>query len=423
MTVNNQMMKLAERLFPVCRSLTGDGVRKTLHILQEIVPGLVIHEVPSNTPVFDWTIPKEWNIRDAFIEDLDGNRIVSFLENNLHVVGYSLPVDKILSRDELLAMVYTQPDQPDAIPYVTSYYHACSGFCMSEQQKRMLTKDFYHVYIDSELKAGSLTYGEILIPGATREEIFLSTYICHPSMANNEISGPCVSVYLARWLSEQPQLRYSYRFAFVPETIGAIAYINRNMTEMKQNMIAGFNLSCVGDDRTYSYISSRYGDNLADKALKTILSFHYPEYKRYSFLERGSDERQYCAPGVDLPVCGFCRSKYGEYPEYHTSHDDLSLISPEGLGGAFDVIRKCILALEGNRYYKTNCLCEPQLGKRGLYPAISRKGSTAGIKAMADFIAYADGTNDLFDISNIIHTPPEKLLEIITTLTRAGLLE
>lgn len=415
-----QMYSLAEKLYPICRSITGNGVRKTLSILKEVYP-LKIYEVPSGTQVFDWTIPKEWNIKDAYIETSSGERIVDFKKHNLHVLGYSTPVDKTVSLGELLQIVYTQPDQPDAIPYVTSYYKERHGFCMSENQKKSLKEDNYHIVIDSEIKDGSLSYGEIIIPGESEKEVFLSTYICHPSMANNELSGPCVAIHLAKWLSELPKRRYTYRIIFIPETIGSITYLSRNIDVLKKNVIAGFNLSCVGDNRTYSYIESRYGNTLADKVAKNILQYHYPDYVTYSFLKRGSDERQYNAPGVDLPVCAICRSKYGEYPQYHTSADDLSFISPEGLNGAFEVYQKCILALENNYYYEVACLCEPQLGKRGLYPTISQKGSYDEVSAMMACIAYADGTNDLIDISNIIKTPVDVLIPIAQKMVKANL--
>ena len=418
----SQMYSLAKKLYPICRSITGNGVRETLSILNTIYP-IKIYEIPSGTQVFDWTVPKEWNIKDAYIETSSGERIVDFKKHNLHVVGYSTPVDKTVSLEELLQIVYTQPEQPNVIPYVTSYYKERYGFCMSENQRQSLKEDHYHIVIDSELKDGSLTYGEIIIPGESEKEIFLSTYTCHPSMANNELSGPCVAIHLAKWLSELPKRRYTYRIIFIPETIGSITYLSRNIDVLKKNVIAGFNLSCLGDNRTYSYIESRYGNTLADKVAKNILHFHYPNYITYSFLERGSDERQYNAPGVDLPVCVICRSKYGEYPEYHTSADDLTLISPEGLNGAFEVYQKCILALEEDYYYKVSCLCEPQLGKRGLYPTISQKGSYDEVEAMMALIAYADGTNDLIDISNIIKTPVDVLIPIAKKMVREKLFE
>lgn len=421
--VKEEMYELCERLFPICRSITGDGVRKTLQMLVEVYGNEInIHEVPTGTKVFDWTVPKEWNIKEAYIENSKGQRVIDFKNNNLHVVGYSLPVDKFVDLQELKSVVYTQPDQPDAIPYVTSYYKECYGFCMSQNQLDKLPEDTYHIVIDSELKEGSLTYGEIIIPGDTEEEVFLSTYICHPSMANNELSGPVVATFLAKWLNLLVKRRYTYRIIFIPETIGAITYLSKNLQYLKEHVIAGFNLSCVGDNRTFSYVESRYGDTLADKAAKNVLSFYYPDYKTYSFLKRGSDERQYNAPGVDLPVCAICRSKYGEYPEYHTSKDNLQLISPEGLLGAYEVYQQCILSLENNYSYKINVLCEPQLGKRGLYPTTSQKGTYDAVKVMIDFIAYADGSNDLIDISNIIGVPVNELLTVIEKLEKVDLL-
>ena len=257
MSVEREMYDLCTKMFPICRSITGNGVRETLKILREVVPEITVHEVPSGTKVFDWTVPKEWNIRDAWIKDSSGNKILDFKETNLHVLGYSLPLDKTVTLEELKSMIYTQPDQPDAIPYVTSYYKERSGFCMTEIQKNSLKEDNYHVFIDSELN-GNLTYGEFILKnggGQTDEEILISTYICHPSMANNELSGPAVSVYLAKWLIGLPERRYNYRFVYIPETIGSITYLSQDnhLAEMKKNVIAGWNVSCVGDDRTYSW--------------------------------------------------------------------------------------------------------------------------------------------------------------------------
>ena len=421
--IGQKMYDLCAELFPICRSITGNGVRETLNILKREFPGMKIYEVPSGTEVFDWTVPKEWNIRDAWIKDSTGRKIIDFKENNLHVLGYSLPIDQKVSLSELKQMVYVQKEQPDVIPYVTSYYKERSGFCMTANMLAALSEDEYHVFIDSELTDGSLTYGEIMIPGETEEEIFFSTYICHPSMANNELSGPSVTIQLAKYIEKIPKRHYSYRIIFIPETIGSITYLSRHLECMKERVVAGFNLSCVGDNRTYSYIQSRYGDTLADKVAQNVLGYHYPQYITYSFLDRGSDERQYNAPGVDLPVCAICRSKYGEYPEYHTSKDDMSLISPKGLEGAYEVYRQCIEALEWNAYYQVQCLCEPQLGKRGLYPTISQKGSYDSIMAMRDLIAYADGRNDLIDISKIIHVPVQELIPIVEKLLEHNILK
>lgn len=417
-----EMYELAKKLFPICRSITGEGVRQTLKILQDEIPEMNIIEVPTGTKVFDWTIPKEWVIREAYIENSKGEKIIDFKVNNLYVMGYSIAVDRYVSLEELKKYIYVEENDKEAIPYVTSYYKERYGFCMSMEQRDSLNEDIYHMYIDSELKNGSLTYGEVILSGKTEKEIFLSTYVCHPSMANNELSGPCVVTELCKMLRNMNNREYTYRIVFIPETIGAITYISKNMNNMKKNIIAGFNVSCVGDDRTYSYVESRYANTLADKVAVNVLKFHYPQFRKYTFLDRGSDERQYNAPGVDLPVCAICRSKYGEYAEYHTSKDDLNLISKEGLNGAFEVYKQCILALENNAYYRINVLCEPQLGKRNLYPTISKKGGYDKIRAMTNFIAYADGTNDLIDISNIIGVPVKELIPIVKVLRECGLL-
>ena len=422
MNIGQHMYNIAARLFPICRSLTGNGFRESLRILTDGEKDFQTYEIPTGTQVFDWTVPKEWNIRGGYIETLDGKRIIDFADTNLHIMGYSTPIDAVLSRDELLEHVYTQPDQPDWIPYVTSYYKERWGFCMSEKQKQALTEAQYHVVIDSDLKEGGLTLGDIVIKGETDEEIMFTTYLCHPSMANNELSGPVVWRTLIDYVLAMPKRRYTYRFVINPETIGSIAYLSKNLDALKKNLIAGFVLSCVGDNRTYSYVESKYANTLADRVVRNVLSFHYPEYKTYSFLKRGSDERQYCSAGVDLPVCGICRSKYAEYPEYHTSADDMSLISTEGLQGAYEVCTKVINALEYNAHYQMTCMGEPQLGKRGLYPTTSQKGLVDEVLALIDFIAYADGQGDLIDISNTIHVPIDILIPIVDKLTEHQLL-
>lgn len=423
MNEGQKMYQMVERLFPICRSITGDGVRKTLEILKEEIPQLEVKTVPSGTQVFDWVVPREWRVRAAYIENEAGEKIIDMADHNLHVMGYSAPIDKYVDLEELKKYIFVQENQPDAIPYVTAYYKECSGFCMSKNQRDSLPEGKYHMYIDSELFDGELTYGEIILSGKSEKEVLLSTYICHPSMANNELSGPAVTMALVQWLSSLEERKFTYRIVIIPETIGSITYLSKNLSVMKEKTIAGFVLSCVGDNRTYSYIPSRKGDTLADRAAKNVLQFHYPEYKKYTFLDRGSDERQYNAPGVELPVCVVCRSKYGEYPEYHTSLDDLSLVSEEGLEGAFEVYKQIITAIEYNAFYKIKCFCEPQLGKRGLYPNISKKGSYYNVKSMVDFIAYADGRNDLIQISDIIGVPVSELILVLKKLWDAELLE
>jgi len=294
-----QMYAFAERLFPIGRSLTGEGVRQSLGMIKELVPELEIREIPSGTQVFDWTIPQEWEIRHAYIEDEAGNRIVDYEVNNLHVIGYSTPVDRYVDLEELLNYIRVEDEQPDVIPYVTSYYSPRYGFCMSKRQRDALKPGTYHMVIDSRLFDGVLNYAELLLPGKTEKEVLLSTYICHPSMANNELSGPVLVTWLANWLKTIDR-NLTYRIVIVPETIGSIAYLSRNLDAMRKNTIAGFVLTCVGDDRTYSYLESRNGNTLSDRVLTNVLKDVYPEYKTYSYLDRGSDERQYNAPGVDL---------------------------------------------------------------------------------------------------------------------------
>jgi aminopeptidase-like protein len=282
----------------------------------------------------------------------------------------------------------------------------------------------YHVVIDSALTEGSLTYGEAYFKGESEKEILISTYLCHPSMANNECSGPAVATVLADYVKNMKHRKYSYRFLFIPETIGSITYLSQNYERLhlKENVIAGFVLSCVGDERTYSMVESRKANTLVDKVLKNVLHYIYPEYKKYSYLERGSDERQYNAPGIDLPVCAVCRSKYGEYPEYHTSKDDLSLVTPEGLMGSYELMTQVFEALEHNAFYRITCKCEPQLGRRGLYPTVSKKNSYDGVQSMTDFLAYADGEVDLIDISNIIGVSVHDLVPMAEKLLENGLI-
>ena len=416
------MYELAGRLFPICRSITGNGFRQSLEMIREILPEIQVFEIPSGTAVYDWTVPKEWNIRGGWIKNLQGDTIIDFNDCNLHVMGYSVPVHQTISREELLDHIYTQPEQPEWIPYVTSYYKERWGFCMSERQKQALTDAEYEVCIDSTLEDGSLTYGELVLPGETDDEIFFSTYLCHPSMANNELSGPCVQTEIIKYLKSLSHRKYTYRFVFIPETIGSITYLSRNLEVLQQHVKAGFVVSCVGDNRTYSMVSTKYEDTLADRVLNNVLKFHYPDYIRYSFIKRASDERQYGSAGVDLPVCAFCRSKYHEYPEYHTSADNMDLISPEGLSGAYEVLVKVINALENNYFYQMQCKCEPQLGKRGLYPTVSQKGTKGDARYMQDFIAYADGRNDLIGISNILDIPVDKLIPIKDQLMEHHLL-
>jgi aminopeptidase-like protein len=423
MDSGKQMHDLCRELFPICRSITGNGLRESLMILKRYVPDLKIFEVPTGTKCFDWEVPKEWNINDAYIVTPDGDKICDFKKSNLHVVGYSVPIDRLISFDELQEHLHSLPDQPNAIPYVTSYYEEQWGFCISQNQRDMLIPGNYRVVIDSKLENGSLTYGELIIPGESSQEIFLSTYLCHPSMANNELSGPVVTVFIARWINSLKKRRHTYRIIFIPETIGSITYLSRNLESMKKNIVAGFNVTCIGDERAYSYLPSRNQKTLSDKAALHTLKHLHSDFITYSFLVRGSDERQYCAPGIDLPICSIMRSKYGCYPEYHTSLDDLDFVTPKGLFGGYQVLKRSIECLELNETLKATILCEPNLGKRGLYPKLSTKNNPSNARVIINFLTYADGVLSNIEIADIINVPLWDLDKIIAKLKKEGLLE
>lgn len=422
-SLGEDMHELCRELFPICRSITGDGFRQSLAILQKHVPDMRAVEVPTGTKCFDWEVPKEWNIKDAYIITPNGNKICDFKKSNLHVVGYSTPINQVITLDELQEHLYSLPEQPDAIPYITSYYKERWGFCITQKEREQLTPGEYQVFIDSELKNGALTYGELIIPGDSEKEIFISSYLCHPSMANNELSGPVVSTFLAKWITKIEKRKYTYRIIIIPETIGSITYLSRNYQSLKRNVVAGFNVTCIGDDRAYSYLPSRQANTLSDKAALHVLKYMQPEFVSYSFLDRGSDERQYCSPGIDLPVCSIMRTKYGRYPEYHTSLDDLSLVTPTGLFGGYEVLVKAIECLEMDELLSSTVLCEPQLGKRGLYPTISTKSSGSQVRDMMNFLAYCDGSSSSLEIAEKINTPLWELKETIEKLKDEGLLK
>ncbi|MEO0766203.1 MAG: DUF4910 domain-containing protein [Pseudomonadota bacterium] len=422
--VGNWCHAFARRLWPISRSLTGPGTRETLQLLAQELPGLEIHSVPSGAAAFDWTVPDEWTVREAYIADENGDRVVDFKTSNLHLLGYSEPVDRSLSLEELDKHLYSLPEQPDAIPYVTSYYRRRWGFCMSQTQRDALRPGQYHVRIDADLAPGVMNYADLILPGQTDQEIFLSTYVCHPSMANNELSGPVVTAALAKWIMAMPDRRYTYRIVFIPETIGSILYLSKNLDAMKSRTFAGFNVTCIGDDRCYSYLPSRNGHTVSDRIAKHVLSHTAPDYKAYTWLDRGSDERQYCSPGVDLPVATIMRSKYAEYPEYHTSLDDLdSVVTPSGLAGGFTALQNALRILEQNFVPRVTTFGEPQLGKRGLYPDISSKGSADNVRVMMNMISYCDGQHSLLEIAEVLNVPFWTLQSLIAPLMDEGLVE
>ena len=415
------MHELASRLWPLNRSLTGNGVRQTLAILGEYLPGLDVHEVASGTQVFDWVIPHEWNLQDAYLIGPDGQRVIDLVNSNVHVVSYSEPVDISLDLSELQAHLHSDPELPNAIPYVTSYYNRTWGFCLTQDQRDALAPGTYRAVIDATLEPGSLTYGEWLLPGESTDEVFISTYICHPSLANNELSGPVVSVALARWLMSLPNRRFTYRFVFIPESIGSITYLSRNLKQLQERVIAGFNLTCIGDEGDYSYMESRLGGLAIDRiAKRVVLATDQP--KIYSYVDRGSDERNYCAPGVDLPLVSLMRTKYGAYEEYHTSLDDLEFVTPAGLQGGFELVRDCIAELENSTYYQTTVLGEPQLGKRGLYHTMHARTVADEVLLRTHILAYADGAHSLTDMAEIFDRPLEQIEILTSELFEHGLL-
>ncbi|MBF7068299.1 DUF4910 domain-containing protein [Campylobacter volucris] len=418
------MYELAKKLFPICRSITGAGFRASLKILDDAMGGgiLKIHSIKSGTKVYDWIVPQEWQINDAYIITPDGEKICDFKKNNLHVLNYSEGINDEISLGELQEHLYSIEDYPDAIPYITSYYKKRWGFCIEHEKREKLKNGKYKVFIDAKHFDGVLNYADFIIPSTqnNKEEILISTYLCHPSMANNELSGPIVATFLAKWLLKQKERKYNYRFVIIPETIGSIVYINKNLNHLQKYVKAGFVLSCIGDDNAYSLIHSPNENTLADKvALYTLKNKE--NFKRFSFIDRGSDERQYCSPLVNLPVVGICRSKYLTYKEYHTSKDDLNFISEKGLQGGLKAMQEIIMNLEINEIYKNTTFCEPNLGKRGLYHTINTN-STNDIPLSCNFLAYCDGKNDVLDIADKLNLQAYEIKELIEKLKENGLI-
>ena len=419
------LLKFCKDLYTVPRSLTGKGVVKTLEYIQEIIP-LEIKQVKSGTKVFDWTVPPEWNIRDGYVIELStGKKVVDFKSHNLHVIGYSEPIDDEVSFEKLEKNLYYLKDQPNAIPYLTSYYSKRWGFCLSFNDFQKLDRNSkFRVFIDSEYKEdGDLTYGELIIKGKVEEEIFFSSYVCHPQMVNNELSGPSVLTGIAESLLKKDNY-YSYRFVLIPETIGSIVYLSENLDVLKKNVKGGYNISCVGDERNWGLITSRYGNNISDKIAEHTLKKYYPDFIKYSWLNRGSDEKQYCSPGVDLPISSITRTKFREYPEYHTSLDNFDVVTEKGLNDSLLLYLKCIDIFEKNRFYpQVKVFCEPQLGKRGLYPNFSTKESKNIFRNMMNFISYCDGSNSILEISEICGIDFEESFGYYAKMKENGLIK
>jgi aminopeptidase-like protein len=419
------LMDLFDRLFPINRSITGDGVRQSLSILDEIVP-IVQREYPTGTVCFDWTVPKEWNVRAAYVKDRQGTTLIDFADNNLHLMGYSVPFRGYVSREELMQHLHTHPGLPNAIPYMMSYYKENWGFCVEHNRLLEFTDEWYEVVIDSDLKEGHMTLGEGYIQGASEREILLSTYICHPSMAINELSGPLVQTMVYRYLLQKNDLKYSYRFLYLPETIGSLLYLSQHGDQLKQRVAAGYVVTCAGHGEAFTYKKSKRSDTLADKAAIHVLKQSGKPYKVVDWNPFGSDERQYCSQGFKLPMGSLMRTMYGEYPEYHTSLDNRSLISEEVLQETVQMYIDLIETLEANETYEcTHIHGEPKLDKRGLYPytgGTRTKAEQRRISAITNLIAFSDGFNDLIDIAEKLNVMGKDLREPAVLLEQHGLL-
>jgi len=413
---------LVERLYPFCRSITGNGVRRSLRLLRETIP-LALREVMSGTPVFDWTFPDEWNVRDACIMTEAGERLVDFRKSNLHLLNYSTPINRKMSLAELRPHLFTIADAPDWVPYRTSYYRKDWGFCLTQRQLDKFEDGDYYVYIDSTLHPGHLTYGEFRIQGETDDEVLISCHSCHPSLCNDNLSGMAVATRLAALLHGL-SMRYSYRFLWVPGTIGSITWLALNeaiLPRIKHGLV----LSCVGDPGKFTYKRSRRGNAEIDRAVEQVLTHSEREFQALDFAPDGYDERQYCSPGINLPVGCFMRTPNGCYPEYHTSADDLSLVSPFAMGESLAQLLRVIQILEQNRrYINLNPKCEPQLGRRGLYSQIGGMRHPTGVeKAMFWVLNFSDGEHDLLDIAVRSGIEFEVISKAGEMLREAGLLK
>jgi aminopeptidase-like protein len=417
------MHALVTELFPICRSITGNGVRQTLEILGKRLP-LEVHEVPSGTPVFDWTVPPEWNVRDAYVKDADGRRIIDFRQSNLHVVSYSVPVRARMTLADLRPHLFARPDWPEVIPYRTSYYKETWGFCLSQRQLEQMGDGEYEVVIDSSLQPGSLTYGEYHLPGASDDEVVLSCHVCHPSLANDNLSAIAVAATLAQALAARPARRYSYRFLFIPGTIGSITWLARNeprVSRIKHGLI----LAGLGSEGAFTYKKSRRGDAEVDRVVTHVLGHRPRPFEVKEFSPYGYDERQFCSPGFNLPVGCLMRTPHGEYREYHTSADDLGFVTPAALAEALETCLGIVGVLEGNaRYVNLSPRCEPQLGRRGLYRSLGGQIDAASRElAMLWVLNLSDGGPALLDIAQRSGLPFETIRAAAEALTSHGLLK
>ncbi|MEU1555223.1 DUF4910 domain-containing protein [Streptomyces scabiei] len=422
MTVGEEMHALVERLYPLCRSITGDGVRATLDIVGEYVP-LQVHEVPTGTQVLDWTVPQEWNIRDAYIADASGRRVVDFAASSLHVLGYSVPVSATLPLAELREHLYTLPEHPSWVPYRTSYYQPQWGFCLSQDTLDALPDGEYEVRVDSTLADGHLTYAEHVVPGRTADEVIVSCHVCHPSLANDNLAGVAVATFLARALAERTPY-YTYRFIFAPGTIGAITWLARN-AERIERVRHGLVLACAGDRGEVTYKQSRRGDAEIDRVMRHVLTASGRPHRVTEFTPYGYDERQYCSPGFDLGVGSLSRTPYAGYPEYHTSADNPGFVTPEAMTDTLELCREAFAVLDGNRrYVNLSPYGEPQLGRRGLYDSLGgRSDAKEAQMAMLWVLSLSDGEHGLLDVAERSGLPFDTVAAAAGALHGAGLIK
>ena len=412
---SDELLTFIRKVWPYMRSITGEGNRQTLIAAKELIPELEIIEVPTGTKIWDWTVPKEWIFREAKVINNKGEVILDSKVNNLHVVNYSEPINKILSLEELQKNLFSLPNMPDVIPYRTSYYKKSWGFCIEDEVRRSLATGEYKVIIDSDFIDGSMTVGQVYIPGKVKSEILFSTYICHPMMANNELSGPAIALAIASYIRGTNNY-YSYRILFHPETIGSLYFLSKNLDHLKNNLVAGYVLTCLGDELAWNFMPSRTGLTLSDKIAKRVLEKLKIKYIHNNFLSRGSDERQYCSPNIDLPVCSVMRSKYGTYPEYHTSGDNLDFISKQGLEESFDFYKVVIDEFESNRIPKLKTFGEPMLSRRELRNTVGGGNLTSNETLISHVIAYSDGTNDLTEMSGLFGSTNDEINSIFELL-------
>lgn len=422
--MQNNLYSIIKKLWPINRSLTGKGNFQTLKILKLVNSSLKIKYFKSGDEVYDWVIPKVWDVSEAWISNSKGEKIIDYKNNNLHLISYSQPINKKLTLNKLSKNLFFLKDNKSAIPYLTSYYKKKWGFCLSYNQYKNLKNEKFKVFINSKFKEGKMHYGEIFLKGSSKKEIFFSTYICHPSMANNELSGPALLIYLSKFVQNLKNKKFSYRFIFIPETIGSIAYINKHFKSMKKNILCGFNVSCVGDHRSYSFIPSISGNSFADFIAKETLKKNKINFKHYSWLDRGSDERQYCSPNVDLPFVSLIRSKFGTYKEYHTSQDTLeNVVTKKGLKGSFELYKKLVKKIEKQIFFKSLYKCEPMMQKRNLYHNINNINVSKLTQDMMNVLSYCNGKRSNEQITSLCKISNKNSNKIFSILLKNKLIK